>query len=125
MPGGPHDESPKCERCGRVSPPRRGRPVRYCPVCGERLLGLHEEVQRALAAPRTSLSSVATLILGILGLVPGCGLPAALAAVVLGIVATERVRNSNGALAGAGLATVGLVLGLVGLAFSGLMCIAH
>lgn len=65
------------------------------------------------APPPTSNLAVYSLIAGLLGLtlfpVVGC-----VGAVVLGIMARREIEASDGALAGDGLATAGLVLGWIG-----------
>ena len=64
--------------------------------------------------PQNSTMAVISLIAGILGwtLVPFFG---ALIAVVTGHMAKREIRESNGRLAGDGLATIGLVLGYASL----------
>lgn len=61
--------------------------------------------------PRTSGLAVASLVLGILWLF----WLGSIAAVILGHAANHQIRNSRSRLAGAGLATAGLVLGYSGL----------
>ncbi len=112
------DGGRKCERCGRLVLPRGALPPRYCAICGHRLVPLHDEVQRALAPqPRVAASAVLALVLGLLGIAPHC-FPAALAAVFIGVVAKGRIRNSGGALVGCGLATAGIILGLIAVALA-------
>ena len=67
-------------------------------------------------APRTSGAAVASLILGILSMtimpflanIPG---------IICGHVARSNIRNSDGSLIGDGIATAGLVMSYIGLAF--------
>jgi hypothetical protein len=73
---------------------------------------------------QTSTMSIVSLISGILGwtLVPTLG---AIVAVITGYMAKNEIRSSRGTLSGDGLATAGLVLGWVNLAFSILgICLA-
>ena len=63
--------------------------------------------------PKTSSGAVCSLVFGILSLVclgPLAGIPA----IICGHSARGTIRRSNGAVAGDGLATAGLVLGYVG-----------
>jgi lipopolysaccharide export LptBFGC system permease protein LptF len=66
-------------------------------------------------APRDA-EATAALVLGILGLPFFCPVlgPAAL---FLGYFSGQRIRRSGGTLSGAGLATAGFVLGIIGTAF--------
>ncbi len=38
-----------CPRCGHATTPRGGLSPRYCAVCGQRFVPLHEEVRDALS----------------------------------------------------------------------------
>ncbi|MBE0542628.1 MAG: DUF4190 domain-containing protein [Verrucomicrobia bacterium] len=60
------------------------------------------------ARPKTSGMAIASLVLGILGLV-SCG-ATALVGLVLGIVAMVKIKNSEGRLSGNGLAIAGTVV---------------
>ncbi len=66
-------------------------------------------------AKPNSTMAIISLIAGILGItfVPFLG---SIAAVITGYMAKKEIRASNGALAGDGLATAGLVLGWIGVA---------
>lgn len=59
---------------------------------------------------KTSVLAIVSLVLGILGLFC-CGLFTGAAAVVCGHVAHGKIRNSQGALKGSGMAIAGFVLG--------------
>jgi hypothetical protein len=65
--------------------------------------------------PQTSGLAIASLVLGIIGLI---GMPVVppILAVVFGHVALGRIRASNGRITGRELAIAGLVLGWVGVA---------
>ena len=65
--------------------------------------------------PRTSGLAVTSLVLGILGLLT-CGI-SSLVGFVLGIVALAKIRNSNGALGGRGVAIAGICLSVVFMLF--------
>lgn len=65
------------------------------------------------ADAQTSGMAIGSLLCGLLFFV----LPAAIAAVVLGHVSQSQIRKSAGRLKGRGLATAGLVLGYLGIAF--------
>jgi multidrug efflux pump subunit AcrB len=66
---------------------------------------------------QTSTMAIISLISGILGwtLVPTLG---AIVAIITGHIAHNEIRASHNALSGDGLATAGLILGWVNLAFS-------
>jgi hypothetical protein len=66
-------------------------------------------------SPPNSTMAIISLVAGVLGLtfIPFLG---SIAAVILGSMAKKEIRESNGALGGDGLATVGLVLGWIGIA---------
>jgi hypothetical protein len=69
-------------------------------------------------APRNEPLAVASLATGIAGLVLICcfiGFLGAVAAIVTGLMARKRISESNGTLTGEGLATAGIVLGVVGI----------
>jgi prepilin-type processing-associated H-X9-DG protein len=65
--------------------------------------------------PKTSELAIASLALGILGLMCLLPLISPLLALVLGIVAVNQVKNSSGQLRGRRYAVAGIVLGGVGL----------
>jgi hypothetical protein len=67
--------------------------------------------------------AVASLVLGLVGIVfdfiPGVsfiGLIAAIVGLILGIVAKNQIKNSNGQIGGGGMATAGIVLAIIVLA---------
>jgi len=64
-----------------------------------------------IAPPRTSGLAITSLALGILGLFT-CGITAVIG-LVLGIVALVKIRNSQGALKGGGLALAGIIVSTV------------
>lgn len=112
-----------CPRCRRVTQPRDGRAPRYCATCGQRLepAPTHVTHQFAPAAPATG-KAIAALILGLLGLVPVCGLPLGLIAIALGIDARRRSVANPRQAGGGGLAAAGIVLGIIGLGIQVLFC---
>lgn len=69
------------------------------------------------AQPKTSQKALWALILGILGLVC-CGLLAGIPALVLGNVAKKEIAASGGMQTGEGMATAGVVLGIISIALS-------
>ena len=114
----------KCERCRRVITPRGGRTPRFCSVCGQALSG--EGVQVALPGRsndvRTDGGAVASLVLGILSIPSiGCGAIMGIIAIALGASAKQRIERSGGQLAGRGMATAGVTLGVIGAALSALV----
>lgn len=113
-----------CNRCGRSTAPRGGEPPRFCAVCGQRLVPLHDEIQRALASgPQTPGMAIAALVLGALSLIPGIGLLFGLIAIALGAKAKNHIEHSRGTLGGRGLAVAGITLGIIGCALSFLVCL--
>lgn len=65
--------------------------------------------------PRTSGVSVTAMILGIVTLViPFAGFVTGPLAIILGAYGQGEVRKSRGALTGGGMATAGLVTGIIG-----------
>jgi hypothetical protein len=77
----------------------------------------------APVGPETSGLAIASLVLGIIGLV-GIPLIPPILAVVFGHVALGRIRASNGQITGRELAIVGVVLGWVGVAISIVVALA-
>ena len=72
---------------------------------------------------KTSASAIWSLVLGILSLV--CfGLFAGIPAVICGHAARSKVRQSQGALTGEGMALAGLILGYVGTILTSISIIA-
>jgi hypothetical protein len=68
--------------------------------------------------------AIASLVLGLVGFVldwiPGVsiiGLICAVLAIIFAITARNKIKNSNGELGGSGMATAGLILGIVVVAF--------
>jgi hypothetical protein len=69
------------------------------------------------AAPQTESTATISLIIGILSLF--CfGLLAGIPAIILGVMARKKIRSSNGALSGDGLALGGIITGAIGVAWS-------
>jgi hypothetical protein len=74
-----------------------------------------------MSAPPTNGMAIAALILGIVSVLGICcyGLPGfvlGIAAVVLGAIARKNINASNGTQVGGGMATAGLIMGIVGVA---------
>ena len=78
--------------------------------------------QSGTPAPNSTLS-LTSLIMGILGwfVIPIVG---AIIAVITGHMAKKEIRESNGALAGDGMATAGLLLGYSNLVLGLCVCLA-
>ena len=71
----------------------------------------------AYAAPRTDGLAIASLVIGIVGLVCsfGClGIVLGPTAAIMGFISRQRVASSGGTLGGGTLAIIGLILGVVG-----------
>jgi type IV pilus assembly protein PilA len=92
----------------------------FCPKCGTKLgTPVMAAVSPGLPStppfgePPTSGKAIGSLICGIFMFF----LPASIAAVVLGHLSLSEIRKSAGRLKGQGLATAGLILGYMGIAF--------
>lgn len=70
------------------------------------------------APAKTSGMAIASLVLGIVGLL-SCGcLIGSILAIVFGQIAKKNIRESGGAQGGAGMAKAGFILGIVGIALA-------
>jgi hypothetical protein len=94
-----------CHRCGAALPAG----ARYCPACGAR----SRAVPPAPPPPETNGKAKASLALGIAGFV-AFPVVCSVLAIVLGQVAREEMARRPHE-TGAGLATAGIVLGILGL----------
>ncbi|MBU0640663.1 MAG: DUF4190 domain-containing protein [Planctomycetes bacterium] len=108
-------ESRTCSRCGRIIEPRGGAAPRFCAVCGAEV---SQEPSPAPDQPDSaplppSRTAIASLAVGLLSLVVVGKLPLGILAVVLGIAARRRIRDSDGQLGGSGLALAGIILGVI------------
>jgi hypothetical protein len=65
--------------------------------------------------------AVAAMVLGIIGLVMCFLFLFSILAIIFGLIATRRIRQSNGAVTGLGKARAGWILGIVGLVIGGLL----
>ena len=81
-----------------------------------------------VSSERTDGTAIAALILGVLA-IPGAllsgvfgVLPGALA-IVLGLIARRRIKESGGTLGGGGLATAGWILGICGVLIGGIVMV--
>jgi hypothetical protein len=69
------------------------------------------------AAPRTDGLAIASLVIGIISIVCslGClGIVLGPTAAIMGFISRQRIATSGGTIGGGTLATVGLILGVVG-----------
>ncbi len=66
---------------------------------------------------RTSTTAIISLIAGILGFIQVLPIIGPIAAVITGHMAKNEIKNSGGMVTGNGMATTGLILGYVSLAF--------
>jgi hypothetical protein len=70
--------------------------------------------------PRNHGLAVASMVCGILAIVPGCccglfGIPLSIAALVMGLISIGQINGSAGQLGGKGMAIAGTVCGGVGI----------
>jgi type IV pilus assembly protein PilA len=114
-----------CAQCGNPLVPTD----HFCAVCGRAVVAFAptstptpmNEIPLSAAMPTpTSGKAIASLICGVFFFM----LPASIAAVVLGHLSLSEIKKSAGRIQGQGLATAGLVLGYLGLAFIPLLIMA-
>lgn len=104
-----------CPYCAQVIPDD----VAFCPRCGTQMGSPlpHSPAYRQPVPPGfqppTSGKAIGSLISGLFFFF----LPASIVAVILGHLSLSEIRKSAGRLKGQGIATVGLILGYVGIAF--------
>lgn len=98
-----------CANCGAQVDPG----VRYCPSCGAAVAGA---TRPAPVAARTSGNAIASLALGVAGFVLFPLIPSILA-ITFGHAARREIAQKPGT-GGEGLATAGIVLGWIGVAFA-------
>ena len=72
-------------------------------------------------APRTHGLAIASMVCGILAIVPGCccglfGIPLSIAALIMGIISISQINASAGQLGGKGMALAGTICGGVAVA---------
>ena len=80
--------------------------VNFCPKCGAQVTAT-----RGISQSRTSGLAIASLVLGIMGF----GVCSILA-IIFGVKARNRIRESNETIGGEGIAIAGIVLGIATLA---------
>lgn len=97
-----------CPRCGCTTAPRDGRALRFCGTCGQLLTGAGPSSPLFGATPP---AATASLLLGLLSLIPFVGVLFALLAIALGLTAVSQIEASGGRYAGKGLALAGVILG--------------
>jgi hypothetical protein len=81
------------------------------------LAGPYAAYQPGAIAPRNEPLAVWSLVLAISGVVLACcwiGIAATIAAVVMGVIARRKIRDSHGMLQGDGLALAGIIIGSIG-----------
>ena len=123
--------------------PPAGPPRRPCPMCGEMIpmnavqcRFCHEIFDPKLKKTNptlayggggkpvsTSSSAIWALVCGIVGFLI-CGLILGIAAINLGNKAKQEIRASNGQIGGGGMATAGIVLGIIDLVLWALIIVA-
>jgi len=108
-----------CSKCGAAI--QEGS--QFCNRCGQAVAGQTSAAQQGQIAPQfaapasdapTSGKALASMITGIFGFL--FFLPA-IAAIILGHISRSEIRKSNGHLKGTGMATAGLIMGYVVIAF--------
>jgi prepilin-type processing-associated H-X9-DG protein len=95
-----------CSKCGIEIPGC----VSICPVCKKPIENIPQTTQQCTAKTTNKLA-VASLIIGIISLL----LPIALIPIILGTLAINRIRASNGKQTGHWMATAGSILGVIAL----------
>ena len=115
----------QCNRCNEVVTPRGDTTPRFCPRCGERLGGAPVEAPDTRLADRGKItgSAIASLAFGVVALFPSVlGVLFGIIAIGLGVTARQRISKSRGTLGGEGLATAGIVLGILGVMLNLAIC---
>jgi len=92
-----------CPQCGKGNP-EEGK---FCNNCGS---ALPERPAAPAALPQTSGMAVASLVLGIAGLLCCCCGAPAIVGLILGILALSEINKSGGRLEGRGLAIAGIAV---------------
>jgi len=115
----------QCDKCGVLVTPRGGAPPRFCPRCGQQLASGPVSPGHPRAGdvqPLTPGGAVASLVFGILSFIPMVGLILGIAAIATGVRAKRQIEESGGRLGGAGMATAGITLGIIGVGIWTLFC---
>lgn len=71
--------------------------------------------------PKTNGMSIASLVLGIIGVVTSCcyiGIIPGILSLIFGIISKKRIKDSNGREKGDGLAIAGIILSIVAIVFA-------
>ncbi|MFH1746751.1 MAG: DUF4190 domain-containing protein [Planctomycetota bacterium] len=116
----------RCERCKRTIEPRGGVAPRFCPVCGQNLTRQNGllPTDRIWYNSKPPGTAVAALVLGLLSLfIPYVGLLLGAMALGFGFSAKDTIRKSDMPREGTGLATTGIILGVVGCLLQLLICL--
>lgn len=112
------DDSRFCTRC---SAPVPGLTIAPAPASAPAAYAAPAAVaQPYVPAAPTETKSVISLVLGILSLF-GFSIFAAIPAIILGKMARDTIRASSGRLTGEGMATAGIVMGWISVAFVGVV----
>ncbi len=111
-----------CPRCDGASPVDSHN----CPACG--LPFTMEGATHRAASPGSDGFAVASMVLGIIGVLGGLcivGAVAAILAIIFGAVGLRNIRDSGGSKSGRGMAIAGIVCGVVGLLVSAFALAKH
>ena len=91
-----------CSNCGREIKQEET----FCPFC-------RAEIEKITPLVKTTSGfAIASLVLGIVGVFGVCSI----LAIIFGVIARNRIRESNETIGGEGMAIAGIVLGIVTLA---------
>lgn len=106
-----------CSKCGQEN----AAESTACSQCGQSLMAQLTPPAAPTGAARTDGKAIASLVLGLLGLVICiAGIPA----IILGHIARSNIANSKGQLKGGGMALAGLILGYLTVAALPILIIA-
>lgn len=111
-----------CPRCHQYTTHRQGTPPRYCATCGHALPVSAGTVEHRFK-PSAPPAAVAALVLGIVALIVPLCAPAGIVAIALGASVRGREDIQRGERAGGALATWGIALGLVATAIWLFVCL--
>jgi len=135
----PNAPLPKIERppaaaaaaaAATAPPPASAAGTKFCQFCGEKIAAaavkcrhcgefLSRGPHARGGAPKTSGLAIASLVCGIVSSFLCCyGMPTSIAAIVMGVAAKKNIAASRGSVTGGGMATAGIILGVVWLVLS-------
>lgn len=110
-----------CEKCACPNEENASE-CRYCANPFEQnLQNLQNQSNETYRGPiKNDGFAVASLVLGIIGVIPCCYCILNILSLIFGFVALSNIKKSNGKLAGTGMAKAGIILSIIGIIFMGI-----